>query len=54
MSNNSHFMKCLSCDANNMQIKTNKRNEFFIACDGFPRCKNTHSFFKHGINKIEI
>jgi len=47
-------MKCLECEVNNMQIKSNKRNELFIACDGFPRCKNTYSFFKKGITKIEI
>ena len=52
MSNNSHFMRCLSCEASNMQIKTSKRNSFFIGCDGFPRCKTTHSFFNHGLNKI--
>ena len=52
MTKDSEFANCPTCKYNKLVVRLSKADLLFIACNGYPKCKNTSSF-PDGVEYLE-
>ena len=47
-------MRCPKCKSGSLRVKATRYDTLFVACTGFPSCKNTMSIPQRGITDLQL